>query len=344
MIDGPAKRTAREALARTPPSGRHWPGRPRRFDSDEPGERAMTASSTDTRLDDHETEVPPMIAVYRHDVHKLRGRSHEAADDEVAGVRVNETVPRNADRDAALLSRPPDEPEQTMGNHLSPTRLSLRTGEPVTTGLPTLGAPKTRALVTPTDPEQLHAEWLTSSVAAGYNESIYYPYTSLKYHTLLTAALLSNYRAGYAFEECWLVATSSPEDDDNRTAMAAQESADVTPYRTVLWTPVMALHVTGEPAGRPATRLAGEPSRSFADVWAQLPEHPLDTDGERRWRLLDAQLRRIRSWSVALQYIEEVVDTWGTEAGAGSESGARTQRPRTPTHHIAGDGCGGDPR
>jgi len=63
--------------------------------------------------------------------------------------------------------------------------------------------------------------------------------------------------------------------------------------------------VTGEPGDRPAARLGDEPTRCFADVWSHLPAHPFDVDGERRWRVLDAQLRRIRSWSAALQHIEE---------------------------------------
>jgi len=63
--------------------------------------------------------------------------------------------------------------------------------------------------------------------------------------------------------------------------------------------------VTGEPGEPPAARLGDEPARCFADVWARLPEHPFDVDSERRWRVLDAQLRRIRSWSAALQFIEE---------------------------------------
>jgi len=80
------------------------------------------------------TDVAPMLAVYRHDVHKLRGRSHTAASERVAGVRVNETVPLGADRDAALLSRPDGEPEQTLDAHASPGRVSLLTGDVVMTG------------------------------------------------------------------------------------------------------------------------------------------------------------------------------------------------------------------
>jgi len=68
---------------------------------------------------------------------------------------------------------------------------------------------------------------------------------------------------------------------------------------------VLALHVTGDPGDRPSTRLGEFPARSFADVWSRLPEHPIDVGSSREARLLDAQLRRIRSWSTALQYVED---------------------------------------
>ncbi|WP_217350888.1 hypothetical protein [Salinadaptatus halalkaliphilus] len=251
------------------------------------------------------TDVTPMLAVYRHDVHKLRGRAHEAARERVAGVRVNETVPLGADRDAAMLSRPRGEPGQTVAAHASPPRLSLLTGDVVMTG--SLGADgrgaAVRELVRIEDPVAMHAAWLSSDVASLFNESLYYPYTSLKYHTLLAAALLDNYRAGVGFEELFLAV----EDPDG----------PVTPHRTVLSIPEMQLCVTGEPGDRPAARLGDGPARCFADVWARLPEHPFDVDGERRWRVLDAQLRRIRSWSAALQYVEEYCRRFDLRSGAG---------------------------
>ncbi len=260
-----------------------------------------------------ETDVVPMMAVYRHDTHKLRGRSHSAARDRVAGVRVNETVPLGADRDAALLSRPDGEPEQTLDAHASPGRVSLVTGDVVMSG--SVGADgrgaAVRELLRIEEPVAMHAAWLESGVAALFNESVFYPYTSLKYHTLLAAALLDNYRAGFGFEELFL----------------AVESLDgpVTPHRTVLSTPEMRLCVTGEPDGRPAARLGDGPARCFADVWARLPEHPFDVDGERCWRVLDAQLRRIRSWSAALQFVEEYCRRFdpGSDASGDGVGGGR---------------------
>ncbi|WP_348609725.1 hypothetical protein [Halobaculum rarum] len=207
---------------------------------------------------------------------------------------MNETVPRGADADAALLSRPRGDPEQTVPAHESPFRLSLLTGEAVTkeTSVDAF-SDAVRDLVTIEEPDAAHAAWLGSNVAAMFNEAVHYPYTSLKYHVLLTAALLSNYRAGAAFEELSLVV-----DDSNEA---------VTPHRTVLNTGPVSLRVTAAPGDRSAATLGGAPTRSFADVWSRLPELPVDVDGERRWRVLDAQLRRVRSWSVALQLVEDYV-------------------------------------
>jgi len=242
-----------------------------------------------------------LLTAYRHDVHKLRGRSHAAAADEFAGVAVNRQVPFGADGDAALLSRPRGEPEQTVANHESPRRLSLVTGSPAATDLdaPDIEA-AVRDLASITDPAVAHDAWLNSEVASLFNESVYYPYTSAKYHVLLVASLVSNYRDGASFEDLFLVV----DDPD----------AAVVSHRTVLSTPAVSLRVTHEPGDRPAASLGASPARSFADVWSRLPEHPLGTDGNRRAMMLDAQVRRIRSWSAALQFVE---DYTGIVAGMG---------------------------
>jgi hypothetical protein len=282
--------------------------------------RAVEADSRDS--DSASTRAEPMVAVYRHDVHKLRARPHASAADEYAGVPVNETVPRDADRDAALLSRPDGEPEQTVANHESPYRLSLLTGETAVTTerIKASADGGFRALVTPEDPERLHARWLTSEVPAAFNEAMHYPYTSLQYHTLLTAALLDNYRAGQTFADLSLVATAPDTTPSADTPMRDPEAAltadGVEPHRTVCWTPALALHLTATPKDRPAARLGDAPARSFADTWARLSAHPIDTDGQRRWRVLDAQLRRIRSWSAALAYIDEFVAAHAPAGGS----------------------------
>jgi hypothetical protein len=246
-----------------------------------------------------------MLSVYRHDVHKSRGRSHEDAAAEFAGVPVNESVPLGADGDAALLSRPRGEPAQSVKNYISPFRLSLVTGETATfAGRLEGGIRRALAeLLQTEDPVEMHAAWLESAVASIFNESVYYPYTSLKFHTLLTAALVDNYRAGCGFEELYLVVDRAED---------AEAEPRVVPHRTVLAMPTFALRITGEPGEQPAARLGAAPAMSWADVWTRLPEHPFDVDAERMWRVVDAQVRRIQSWSTALQFIEQSYAWWRT--------------------------------
>jgi hypothetical protein len=255
----------------------------------------VTASATtQSRIE----ELPSPLIAYRHDVHKLRGRSHNSASNEFAGLSVNESVPLGADGDASMLSRPSGKPETTLEAHESAFRLRIDTGEP-TVERESVAAlsERVRDLVTVEDPKVAHAAWLGSDVAAAFHEAIQLPYTSLKYHTLLTAALYRNYREGADFEDLYLVV------DD--------PSEGVRPHRTILHTDAVSLRIDADPRGRPATLLGPKPMRSFADVWSRLPEHPLDADASREHRVLDAQLRRLRSWSTALQYIEDSLDDGG---------------------------------
>jgi hypothetical protein len=256
--------------------------------------------------------VPSMVAAYRHDVHKLRGQTHAHAAKEFRGVPVNQDVPLSADAHAALLSRPRGKPAQTVPAHESPRRLPLLDGElDRVAGQVDDVADAVYDLVSIENAEALHEAWLDASVPALFSESRYYPFTSVKYHTLLAAALLDNYRAGHDFEDLYLaVSEHGPEDPV------------VVPHRTVLTTPWFALHVTGEPE-HPAARIGDVPTRCFADVWARLPTVPFAVDEKRCWRVLDAQLRRIRSWSTALQYVEAFTAAlYDDDGGSGSGSGS----------------------
>ena len=235
----------------------------------------------------------PMVAVYRHDAHKLNGHPHDYAPETFAGVTVNQTVPHGADGDASALSRPSGQPEQTVANHESLYRLSLIEGESrydpqeftrtaIENGI--------RELLTEDDPETMHRAWLESSIISAFNESVYYPYTSLKYHTLLVAALLDNYRAGHEFADLLLIVDDADE---------------VVPHRTVYVGAAFTLRIDADAQDHPSARLGSRPWRSWASAWNRLEAHPLETAHDKYHMVLDANLRRISAWSTALQYIED---------------------------------------
>ena len=122
---------------------------------------------------------------------------------------------------------------------------------------------------------------------------MYHPYTSLKYHTLLVAALLDNYRVDHDFADLRLI---------------VDPAGKVVPFRTVFDGDRFALRIDESTDGNPSARLGSRPWRSWAGTWNRLTAHPLDTDGEKYDMTLDANLRRIQSWSTALQYIEDYTE------------------------------------
>ena len=234
-----------------------------------------------------------MVVVYRHDAHKMNGQPHDCASETCAGVPVNQTVPHGADSDGAALSRPSGRPEQTVETHETLYRLSLIDGESrydpqefTRHGVENA----VRKLLTEDDPETIHRAWLDSNVVSAFTESVYYPYTSLKYHTLLVAALLDNYRAGHEFADLRLIVDNADE---------------IVPHRTVYADEEFALRIDEDTCGQPSPRLGSRPWRSWASVWNRLEAHPLNTDGDTYDMVLDANLRRIGAWSTALQYIED---------------------------------------
>lgn len=248
----------------------------------------------DPPVDDGGVDV--LTKAYRHDVHKFLGTSHENAPQLFAGVAANESVPLGADGDAARLSRPGGQPTPTVDNHATHHRLSLVDGR-------SLYDPDSFArdrlkhalggLFTESDPEALHEAWLTSGVASAFTESVYYPSTSLKYHTLLVAALLDNYRRGYEIGDLSLV-VDSPHVNVPPRAVYARDR--------------FTLRITAEPADRPSARLGATPWQSWATTWCRLTDYALDTAHDKYDMVLAANLRRIGAGSTALQYIEDFLE------------------------------------
>jgi hypothetical protein len=248
------------------------------------------ASLSDFQGDD---DQDMMITAYRHDAHKMNGQSHDYAPDTFHGVPVNQTVPHGADGDASALSRSHGKPEQTVENHETLYRLSLIEGESRydPEEFTRNGVESTvRGLLTEDDPVVMHQAWLEGDVVSAFNESTYHPYTSLKYHTLLVAALLDNYRDDHDFSHLLLI---------------VDRAGEIAPHRTVYAGDDFALRIDESAGGRPSSRLGSRPWRSWGSTWNRLTAHPLDAAHDKHDMVLDANLRRIGAWSTALQYIED---------------------------------------
>jgi hypothetical protein len=73
-------------------------------------------------------------------------------------------------------------------SRIRPSQLSLLTGEtvydPGNFSRSTIES-EVSELIATDYPQVAHEQWLESNVAAVFNESVYHPYTSLKYHTVL---------------------------------------------------------------------------------------------------------------------------------------------------------------
>jgi hypothetical protein len=112
------------------------------------------------------------------------------------------------------------------------------------------------------------------------------------------AALLDNYRNGHAFDELSLIVDSPNE---------------IEAFRTIYTGDRFSLRIDAQSDGNPWARLESRPQRSWASTWTLLTAHPLDTAHDEYDRVLDANLRRIWSWSTALQYIEDF-EQWGVSS------------------------------
>lgn len=188
------------------------------------------------------------------------------------------------------LSRSKSRPSPTHNDHY---RLSLLTGEtaydPGEFSQATIEI-EVSDLIGIEDAQTAHERWLASDVAAAFNESVYHPYTSLKFHTLLVAALLDNpgpITTSAISGSSWTRRATSSRSARSSTATASRSVSTRTP--------------TG--VRRPG--FGSRPWRSWASVWNRLTAHPLDTGHDKYDMTLDANLRRMQSWSAALQYIED---------------------------------------
>lgn len=239
-----------------------------------------------------------MLAAYRHDIHKLRNVVHADATDEFASVPVNDQPAYGADAAASKMSRQP-RAEYVLPGHDSFHRRSVVTGR-LAHGRQSFSLhhyeSSLRDLVTIGDAVEMHRAWLDGRLPALFNEGAQFPYTSLKYHTLLVAALVDCHRSGLELDELGLQEVPTDDPQPFRTVFRFVGDADLPPFRLDIGE-----HSVGETA-----KLGHSPTRNFNDVWSRLPTHPFG-DGDRRGMVADSTLRHIRAWSTALQYLDDAL-------------------------------------
>ena len=232
--------------------------------------------------------VDQMRVAYLHDFHKMEMHPHVSVD---GGT--GHKVPFNADRDASSLSRgqPAAIHPDVQGRYrislidrrsfYDPHRFSKRLTEAARAEL--------RKLCEGDDLNAVHEHWLKSQLPSKYNEGPLYPYTSLKYHTLLVAALLWNYINNHKFDTLCLAISLSARVDPSTICLAGSSSLHLVP-------------LSGLGRFDCGSKLGGsKPHPNFGDVWQRLEVNPPTP------RHLDAALRQIGEWSTALQLVED----WG---------------------------------
>ncbi|MHA1651755.1 MAG: hypothetical protein ACTSYB_16300 [Candidatus Helarchaeota archaeon] len=146
-----------------------------------------------------------ILAILRHDLHKIRitgALKHRAA--------LQDELARRADGTAAWMSRNflrENFRKQLYRNSLIfPMRNVTNTRT-----LANLHRVEAASLFQETDPLKLHAAILRSKLLNLYAEARRFPYTSLKYHILLTCALYYNFRSGFGLKDLYLCENQSTE-------------------------------------------------------------------------------------------------------------------------------------
>jgi hypothetical protein len=135
--------------------------------------------------------------ILKHDLHKIRTKNaipHKNA--------LKDAVMKKSDGYAAWMSRNFKYQEV---NEINPFRYSLITknGKISRENIIKNKGELTR-LFNETDPYRLHSHILNSNLLNHYHEAKNYPFTSLKYHLLITCALYCNLVNGFCLEKLYL--------------------------------------------------------------------------------------------------------------------------------------------
>ncbi len=139
-----------------------------------------------------------MLAILRHDLHKIRitgALKHKAA--------LQDELSRRADGTAAWMSR--NFLREVFRKQLYRKSLIYPMRNITNTRtLANLHRVEAASLFQETDPLKLHTAILRSKLLNLYAEARRFPYTSLKYHILLTCALYYNFKSGFDMKDLYL--------------------------------------------------------------------------------------------------------------------------------------------
>lgn len=207
-----------------------------------------------------------------HDAHKVFRTKHNTLNE----IKLS----TSADVDAAKLSRPvmANKRDKMNGNYLNKSFIS----EKFYTEKDRREFEKyfVREYLRSNDDTQiLHEKFINDSILSNFNEITSMPYTSLKYHSLLVTALHYNYLKGRDFKDLYLNFYDNTED----------RYTTIFKYKKV----IMAIDDNKE-----GSNIGFRPTTNFGDTIGRintilLPDFVIEN------------LRRFRSWSVGLQYLDD---------------------------------------
>jgi len=236
----------------------------------------MTAININT-----DTEIKNAI---RHDFHKLKGAKHTN----------DKKLSTKADMIASAMSRPPKLKKPTYTSGMNNYRLLLIDSNT----LYEYGQQKRDMLCNKirydydrnNTAETMYNKLLRCNSLSVFNEAIDLPYTSLKYHTILTTNIHCNYLQNKKFDQLRLKIVSTDLvncifdiiyiDDDKNKCIVLSDKDSYTNFEAM-----------ANIGSKPYTNFGDVISRMAGDIY-------LD-------KFVFSNLRRIKSWSVGLQYLED---------------------------------------
>ncbi|MDP2846072.1 MAG: hypothetical protein Q8N79_08400 [Candidatus Methanoperedens sp.] len=186
----------------------------------------------------------------------------------------------SADRDAARMSRHPRAREEMTGEYLSRSFFEQRDMTDQTRKIYSEYCQR-EYIDSQDSAELLHMKLLGDKIIGNFNEITSMPFTSLKYHTLLVCTLHWNYKQGRDFQDLYLhCATKMPDEA----------------YSIVFQYDDLCMFINDDPSGAKI----GAPAPFFGQTVGRLYNVPLP-------EFMVDNLRRFRSWSTGLQYLEDAL-------------------------------------